>query len=155
MKSIFNLLKLALIIILGSSIFIFSDCTKVKATDPCEETERPLIEATFNLKVQIEYSDGLPYEGTVTYIIWKNYCDGGEKGRFTLHGNTNASGYWNSSYIYTYKFENTKDKVQVNFLMESGNAGSTSYDLYYYADIENNKDITKTYDITLPFASTD
>ncbi len=155
MKSIFKVLKFTIIIILGSFIFISSDCSKVETSDPCDDTVRPLIEASFNLKVQIEYSDGVPYEGTVKYIIWKNYCGGQESGRFTKLGNTNASGYWNSSYIYTYKFENTEDKVQVNFLMESGNLGSTTYDLYYYAEIENDNFIDKTYGITLPFASTD
>ena len=154
MKSILRILKPA-IIILGSSIFIFSGCPKIETHDPCDDTVRPLIEASFNLKVQIQYADSVPYEGTVALIIWKNYCDGYESGRFTKNGNTDANGYWNSSYVYSYKFENTMDKVSINFLMKNGNIGSTTSDYYYYADVENNKFINKTYDITLPFKSTD
>lgn len=123
----------------------------------CEKTKETLIEKSFLLGVSVQYGDGVSYMGEIKFRIYKMYCNGTKSGDYALQGAGNEIGYWFTGMMYTYKFENAYDRVEVVYTIESVVSGIEDVVLhksYYYVDAnEFPNDINLIYEITLPWNS--
>lgn len=151
-----NLSK-TLLIIFSSFLFIFSTCNKdEEPVEICDDTIEPIINKSFVLSAEVQYSDYVPYEGEVRMDIYKRYCNGNKSGEYFVTHNSGADGYWLSGMVYTYKFENSLDKVEVDFtIFKSGYTEQKDvHETFFYKDVlEYLNEVHKTYEITLPWSS--
>jgi len=142
---------LPLYILFGLLIFTTFSCDKEK--DICEDTAEPLITRSFVLTAKVQYKDYEPYQGKVSLFIYKRYCNDTRSGQFNPEGNCNEEGYWFSGMQYIYKFENSLDKVEVEFEVynETTTESKKVHETFYYVDVlEYLTEVNKTYEITLP-----
>jgi hypothetical protein len=144
----------SLLLFAGVLAFSLSSCEKDKDKDICDETKEPLIEKSFVLSAKVQYKDYEPYQGKVSLYIYKRYCNDDVSGQFRPEGNCNEEGYWFSGMQYIYKFENSLDRVELEF--EVFNLSTAEYkkvhETFYYIDVlEYLHEVNKTYEITLPW----
>jgi len=142
-------------LLLIAFVFVCNSCEVKKEDDECLKKE-PLINGTFIVSTDISYEDGVPYTGPVKFLIYKIYCDGAIKGIYEREGNSDESGYYTPAYIYTYKYENLKDRVEFKFEVEE-DVGYHVWFKYFYLDIkaEDANAVNEAFPITLPWKSTD
>ena len=148
MKKNFKRLLLVVLVI----IFTSTTCEQKDEDDVCLKKE-PLIEGTFVLSAKIKYKDNVPYSNGVKFKIYKTYCDGTMKGIFTREGDADSEGYYSTGYIYTYKYENLRDKVE--FYFEIAGPENRTWYKYYYVDIqeEDAYTVNEAFEITLDWDS--
>jgi len=155
MKKLMNYFKPAPLI-LGAILIALTACEKQEG-DTCDDSKRTHVEVTFDFTFQIQYADKVPYQGYVGYLIKKTYCSGTVKGRYNKNGVTSATGYWDPGMIYTYKYDNTMDQVDISITAESlsGDTEVIYWQGFMYNEVYLANHVKKTYYLTLPYKSTD
>lgn len=137
-------------------LFLVSSCDE-PAKDICDDTKETLIERSFVMAAKVKYEDLVPYEGKIYFEIYKRYCDATRSGDYSAEGMGNAEGYWFTGMQYIYKFENSLDRVEVEFKIVSPFSGTDDkivHETFYYLDAYDYlHEINKTYEITLPWRS--
>jgi hypothetical protein len=124
--------------------------------ESCDLSERPLINRSFVVTVEVQYSDSVPYQGNVDLKLFKEYCNGSISGNFHKIGNTNSQGKWLCNEQFVFKYENDYDKVDVTVKVANNETSEEVRinDVYNYSDVEGLFfEVYKFYDITLPWSS--
>jgi hypothetical protein len=145
-----------LLSVIAALLFVICSCDD-KVEDICNDTKEILIERSFVLSAKVQYEDYVPYEGKIYFEIYKRYCNATRSGEYNADGIGNAEGYWFTGMQYIYKFENSLDRVEVEFRIVSPFSGIDDkivHESFYYIDAYDYlHEINKTYEITLPWRS--
>ena len=112
---------------------------------------------TFDLATVMTFSDSVPFNRGIRMAIWKSYCNGTQSGHFEPNGTPGLNGYWHPPMTYSYKFENDLDRVTVTFYAQGpdGQYERMEWQEFYYNGVFNTRTVSKTFYITVPWASTD
>ncbi|MBE0640181.1 MAG: hypothetical protein IH598_16830 [Bacteroidales bacterium] len=152
--------KISIILTLftGIAFSLLSSCEADKNKDICDDTKEQLIEKSFVLSAKVQYQDYEPYQGKVSLSIYKRYCNNNVSGAFNREGNCNEEGYWFTGMQYIYKFENSLDKVEVEFEVFNMHTAESKkvHETFYYIDVlDYNYEVNKTYEFILPWTKED
>ncbi len=149
--------KLLIPLLLFGIVVLFTRTSCNKDDDAtCDDTEEAPIERAFTLSIIIKYQDNVPYQGNLSFAISKEYCNSTISGNYSMDGVTDATGFWRPGMIYTYKFENSRDKVQAQFSVVNPKTQETKSEseTFRYNDVKDKPaGIKKTYQMILPWTS--
>ena len=133
-----------------SALFVFS---RAKDTSRCFEFNKKEFKRTFTLSIQVKYNDGTPYNGAISFKIFKTYCDQTQSGVYTVDGNVETTGFWRPGATYTYSYGNSLDVVKARFTVYNPITTNVAFteETFTYDMIEGKPNgIEKTYQMTLP-----
>ncbi len=116
MKSLFNFSNLSRIIAVLVIFFLLIGCKKEH--EKCAETATMGISLRIFPDVKIVYKDGKPFDGSVTFNVYKQYCNGAVSGSFSKKTSTISEGMTRFYYWYSYLFNNTKDVVCFTYVIK-------------------------------------
>ncbi|MEA1897662.1 MAG: hypothetical protein U9N53_08370 [Bacteroidota bacterium] len=153
MKKPVNLILLFIII----SNFTIS-CGEGGDEDLCTLDKEPLIERAFSFSTIVQYKNAEPYQGDISIVVFKEYCNDDISGKYELEGKGDEDGFWRPGYQFVYKFENTFDRVTVQFMVINikTEQREQAYEIFDYLDVKGQYfGIEKTYYITLPWNAED
>ena len=148
-KLLFPLLLIGVVL-----LFTRTSCND-KDYDLCDAPQ-PLIERSFTLSINVKYKDHVPYVGNIRFMINKMYCYGNQSGLYSTQGITDLTGFWRPGSVYTYKFKDLKDFVEMVFTVQKEGTQllETKEDTFYYSDVEGKPGgIEITYQMILPWTS--
>lgn len=161
MKSLFNFSNLSRIIAVLVIFFLLIGCEKER--EKCQETSISEFNLRISPDVKIVHKDGKPFDGIVTFNIYKSYCSGEISGSFSKEATTNSEGMANFHYAYIYLFGNTKDVIYFTYVIKQNGKsheekGKMTYNKlikhtisYVWVSIEMFKDYYNKKPIVLPW----
>jgi hypothetical protein len=151
---------LPVLFLLVSFLLIYPACEKGEFEEACDKTKMTTMDKDFTLYLQVNYKDGVPFDGRVTLRIYKKYCEGKISGDWTYECTSNQSGLYHSGYYNNYIFRNKNDRVYYEFTayytpyFPADEQTKTLNGYFDYASATNASDeydkVSKTYSMTIP-----
>lgn len=141
-NKLFILVSLSLICLLFIRLTCTGDDDGVSEFgEPCDKTkltEGQHENITFYLYLNVHYNDGIPFDGKVTFRMYKQYCNGKVSGDSTNDCINDQNGrFWANAGYNQYWFKNENDRVYYEF---------TAYYTPYYPANELTKTLNGHFD---------